>query len=343
MTDRNEVLYCSEMGLKIMLDSYGRVIDYLRIAVTDRCNFRCSYCMPPEGVPLLEHGEVLSYEELLRVITILGHHGVSKIRLTGGEPLVRKGIVEFVRSVKGIGSVKDLAMTSNGSLLGNMAYELKQAGLDRVNISMDTNNPEEFSSITGRGKLEDVVKGITSAIDVGLNPVKLNVVVTEVLSEEDVYSFIDQVYQFPLAVRFIEYMPIGRSCVRGGSSIGAIKEMINKAGRGMLESTINVWGNGPARYYRLPHALGVFGFITPMSEHFCHSCNRIRLTADGKLKPCLLTNHEIDIKTALRDGSSDRKIAELFFKALEDKPMGHILNNSRGGADLIRNMSQVGG
>jgi cyclic pyranopterin phosphate synthase len=327
----------------MMQDRYGRIIDYLRIAVTDRCNFRCSYCMPPEGVTLLEHKEILSYEELLRIITILGQQGVSKIRLTGGEPLVRKGIVEFVRSVKAIKSVKDLAMTTNGSLLWGMARELKAAGLDRVNISIDTNDPERFSRITGKGNLEDVLAGIQGAMEAGLNPVKLNVVVTEVLSEEDVYSFIDKVYQVPIAIRFIEYMPIGRSFMGQGSSIEAIKDKINKAGRGMLEAAVPVRGNGPAKYYRLPHALGVFGFITPMTEHFCHSCNRIRLTADGKFKPCLLTNHEIDVKTALRDGSSDKKIEELFFKALEGKPVGHTLENTQGGADLIRKMSQVGG
>jgi len=326
-----------------MLDSYGRMIDYLRIAVTDRCNFRCSYCMPPEGVKLLEASHVLSYEELLRVIRILGKYGINKIRLTGGEPLIRNGIVDFVRSIKKIGTVKDLAMTTNGSLLSQVADQLKSAGLDRVNISIDTNNPEAFSSITGRGHLEDVIRGIKSAMEAGLTPVKLNVVVTEVLSREDMSYFIKQAYKFPIAVRFIEYMPVGRCGISPGVSISEIKTSINKAGYGMLEKINDIKGNGPATYYQLPGALGVFGFITPMTEHFCHSCNRIRLTADGKFKPCLLANKEIDIKNTLRSGNSDSAIAELFFKALQGKPLHHNLGNEREGANLTRNMSQVGG
>jgi len=325
-----------------MQDGYGRIIDYLRISVTDRCNFRCRYCMPLEGVQLLKHSEILSYEELLRLIRILGQHGVNKIRLTGGEPLVRKEIVEFVRSIKEIGSIKDLAMTTNGSLLQDMAYDLKKAGLDRVNISIDTNHAERFSHITGGGQLEDVVKGIQRAIEVGLNPVKLNVVATEVLSEEDILYFVKQVHKFPIAVRFIEYMPIGRCGVKPGPSIATIKNMIHKAGYGELESAMMTKGNGPAKYYRLPQALGFFGFITPISEHFCPSCNRIRLTADGKIKLCLLANHEIDVKTALRSGATDETIYEVFQKALQEKPLQHSLIDNKGGRDL-RGMFQVGG
>jgi len=334
---------CSGMGMRMMRDGYGRVIDYLRISVTDRCNFRCSYCMPPEGVKLLESSEILSYEELLRVITILGQHGVTNIRLTGGEPLVRKGMVDFIRSIRAIGTVKDLAMTTNGSLLGDVAHQLKGAGLDRVNISIDTLNPQKFAHITGGGKIEDVLRGIDSGIEAGMTPIKLNVVMTEVLSEEDVFYFIDQVHRFPIAVRFIEYMPISRCNVKSGSNIAAIKTMISKAGRGALESTVIARGNGPAKYYRLPKAIGLFGFITPISDYFCQSCNRIRLTADGKVKPCLLSNDEIDIKATLRGGGSDKDIYELFFKALQAKPMRHKLDDTREGEDLVRGMFQVGG
>jgi cyclic pyranopterin phosphate synthase len=326
-----------------MQDSFGRVIDYLRISVTDRCNFRCSYCMPPEGVPLLEHSEILSYEELLRVVQILGQYGVNKIRITGGEPLIRKGIVEFIRAIREIETVADLTMTTNGSLLADRAYQLKKAGLDRINISIDTLNPKEFSRITGGGQLSDVVQGIESAMEVGLSPVKLNVVVTEVLSEDDLTYFIQQVYKYPIAVRFIEYMPIGPCGVKPGVSIERIKNKLTKAGFGILGSATDIKGNGPANYYRLPRSLGVFGFITPMTEHFCHSCNRIRLTADGKFKPCLLANKEIDIKHALRGGNSDSTIAELFFQALQGKPHHHNLGNDREGTNLIRNMFQVGG
>lgn len=326
-----------------MQDSFGRVIDYLRISITDRCNFRCSYCMPPEGVPLLEHSEILSYEELLRVIRILGQYGVNKIRITGGEPLVRKGIVDFIRAVREIETVADLAMTTNGSLLADTAYQLKKAGLDRVNISIDTHNPRAFSRITGRGHLADVVQGIESAMEAGLSPVKLNVVVTEVLTEDDLAYFIQQVYKYPIAIRFIEYMPIGPCGVEPGVSIEKIKNKLTKAGFGILGSATDIKGNGPAYYYRLPRSHGVFGFITPMTEHFCHRCNRIRLTADGKLKPCLLANKEIDIKNALRGGNSDSIIAELFSQALQGKPRQHNLGIAREGTNLMRNMSQVGG
>ncbi|MBC8014734.1 MAG: GTP 3',8-cyclase MoaA [Sporomusaceae bacterium] len=327
-----------------MRDGYGRVIDYLRISVTDRCNFRCRYCMPAKGVDLLEAAEILSYEELLRVITILGKHGVNKIRLTGGEPLVRKGMVDFIRSIRAIGTVTDLAMTTNGSLLGDVAHQLKRAGLDRVNISIDTINPKKFTHITGgKGIVEEVLQGIESGIEAGLTPIKLNVVVTEVLSEEDVFYFIDRVHKIPIAVRFIEYMPVGHCGVRPGSSIADIKTMINKAGRGNLESAKATRGNGPATYYRLPEALGLFGFITPMTDHFCQDCNRMRLTADGKIKPCLLANYEIDSKMVLRGGVSDNEVYEIFLKALQAKPIRHRLSDTREGEELTRGMFQVGG
>jgi cyclic pyranopterin phosphate synthase len=299
--------------------------------------------MPPEGIRLLNSSEILSYEELLRVITILGQHGVSKVRFTGGEPLVRKGIVDFIRSIRSIGTINELAITTNGSLLGDMAHQLKAAGLDRVNISVDTVNSERFSGITGNGNLTDTLKGIESAIDAGLSPVKLNVVLTEALSEEDVMYFVSQVYNRMIAVRFIEYMPVGRAGVKPGFSISTVKKLINNAGYGTLEPTAAVLGSGPAKYYRLPGALGLFGFITPISDHFCNSCSRIRLTADGKVKPCLLTNDELDIKTALRNGSSDKTIYELFVKAMQRKPIHHNLSDNREKVGLIRGMSQIGG
>lgn len=325
-----------------MLGSYGRIIDYLRISVTDRCNFRCGYCMPPEGIKLLEAQELLSYEELLRIIKVLGRYGVSKIRLTGGEPLVRKDIVDFVREIKAIGTVKDLSMTTNGSLLAGMAHQLKEAGLDRVNISIDTVDTARFTRITGKGEVARTIEGINSAIEAGLNPVKLNVVLTEELQKDDVVYFIEQIHKKPIAVRFIEYMPIGLGGVKPGASIAVIKRMISEAGYGSLEPVVFTKGNGPAKYYRLPRAIGTFGFITPISEHFCDSCNRVRLTADGKIKPCLLANCEIDIKAALRSGGSNEMIYQLFEKALREKPYKHRLGESRDGAEL-RGMSQVGG
>ncbi|MEG6584745.1 GTP 3',8-cyclase MoaA [Dendrosporobacter sp. 1207_IL3150] len=327
----------------MMRDGYGRIIDYLRISVTDRCNFRCVYCMPPEGVSLLAHDEILSYEEILRVVRLLGQHGVSKIRITGGEPLVRKGIVEFIRNVRKIESVKDLAMTTNGSLLSGMADQLKAAGLDRVNVSVDTVNHERFADITGRKHLTEVLAGIRRAVEAQLTPVKLNVVLTEALWEDDLLYLVEQTYNSPIAVRFIEYMPIGRLGIKPGLDVAAIKNIINKAGYGCLQEDDAVKGNGPAKYFRLPKAQGVIGFITPISEHFCPSCNRLRLTADGKIKSCLLLNNEIDIKACMRGGGSDIELYELFLKALQEKPGRHRLSEGREEDDLTRRMFQVGG
>jgi cyclic pyranopterin phosphate synthase len=328
-----------------MLDGYRRIIDYLRISVTDRCNFRCRYCMPSQGLQLLDSREILSYEELLRIIRVLGQYGISKIRITGGEPLLRRGIVDFLHSIRDIDTVKELSMTTNGSLLGkdNMSSRLKQAGLDRINISMDTTNPIRFAHITGQGQLQQVLTGMESALAVGIQSVKLNVVVTEALSDEDISYFVTQVYKHPLAIRFIECMPMGEKKIAQKVSISLVKNRIEFLGQGLLEPAMGIKGNGPAKYYRLPQAQGVFGFITPMTEHFCHSCNRIRLTADGKIKSCLLSNQEVDVKSLLRKGCADQKIYELFAKALEEKELQHSLCYHEKSSFVTRPMYRVGG
>ncbi len=326
-----------------MLDGYERNINYLRISVTDRCNFRCVYCMPPQGKKWLDHEDILTYEELLRLIRVFNQEGVNKIRLTGGEPLVRKGIVELVAAITALGRIKDVSMTTNGSLLPPLAKDLKAAGLNRVNISLDTINPANFARLTTCGRLEDTMKGIESAMAAGLSPVKLNVVLTEALNEKDLAYFVELVYNHPIAVRFIEYMPIGGAGGKGGPDIAAVKKMLSDAGRALLKPTGTVRGNGPAKYYQFPKAQGAFGFITPISDHFCSACNRLRLTADGKLRPCLLSNDEIDLKTPLRNGASDRDLAELFHVAVAAKPQGHSLCRTSGFPAFGRTMSQIGG
>lgn len=326
-----------------MHDRYNRAIDYLRVSVTDRCNFRCVYCMPPEGVQLLQHSDILTYEELVRIIAILTKQGISKVRITGGEPLVRKGIVDFVRAVKALGTVEDLSMTTNGSLLAPLAADLKAAGLDRVNISLDTVHPERFRHITGGcGNIADTLSGIESALQTGLTPVKLNVVLSEALTEDDLVYFTRLVMQHPVAVRFIEYMPIGYGGIGPGMKADAVRELLEKHAPGSLKPmTFTGKGNGPAKYYRFARSKGCIGFITPISDHFCGSCNRIRLTADGKLRPCLLSNQEVDMKTPLRSGASDTGLASLFFQVIQEKPAEHHLNKS----DTVfqRRMSQIGG
>jgi cyclic pyranopterin phosphate synthase len=300
--------------------------------------------MPPEGVTLLDHIEILSYEEMLRIITVLSRHGIKKIRLTGGEPLVRKGIVEFISKITALQTITDISMTTNGSLLAGKAQQLKTAGLHRVNISLDTINPQRFHSITGKGKIGDTLAGITAALKVGLTPVKINVVLTEVVTESDLAYFIDLVCQYPIAVRFIEYMPIGNCGVKPGLTINAVKSMLSVAGGSTLEAVSAIdKGNGPAKYYQLPQAKGTFGFITPISEHFCNDCNRLRLTADGKFKPCLLSDKEIDVKGPMRSGANDEELASLFYEAIREKPSSHDLCRISGHSEFRRRMSQIGG
>ena len=325
-----------------MRDIHNRTIDYLRVSVTDRCNFRCAYCMPPDGLELMNHTDILSYEEFLRIIAVVSRHGVRKVRITGGEPLVRKGIIEFIAAIKGLGTIDDLSLTTNGSLLPLMAAELKEAGLDRVNISLDTIDAGRFHQITGnRGRLEDTLTGIDSALSAGLQPVKINVVLTEAFQEKDLAWFIAKVYDSPISVRFIEYMPIGYGGAKAGMSTADVRQRLEDAAGRLEPATAR--GNGPARYVRLPGAKGTFGFITPLSEHFCGECNRIRLTADGKLRPCLLSNQEIDVKSILRSGGTDAMIADVFFRTIAEKPAGHELCRTSGYGGFERTMSQIGG
>ena len=325
-----------------MQNANKRVVSYLRVSVTDRCNFRCAYCMP-SGIKWLDHSEILRYEELLRLISIFAAEGIVNIRLTGGEPLVRRDIVEFVSDITKLRVVKDLSMTTNGSLLPDMAQGLKNAGLHRVNISLDTVNPERFARVTACGRLEDTLRGVESALAAGLTPLKLNVVLTEALKENDLAYFIELISKQAISVRFIEYMPLGGKIESGGPDIKIVKSLLGAAGGGVLVPVDSVIGSGPARYYRLNESVGTFGFITPISDHFCEVCNRLRLTADGKLKPCLLSDNEVDLKTPLRSGASDAELARLFHLAVEAKPVGHSLCRSSGYPDFQRKMSQIGG
>ncbi len=326
-----------------MRDGHDRTIHYLRVSVTDRCNFRCAYCMPPRGVKWLTHDEILTYEELLRLIAVFSREGIRNVRLTGGEPLVRKGFVDFVAAVKRLGTIEDLSLTTNGSLLPKFAPALKAAGLDRVNISLDTVDAAKFAKMTYCGRLEDTLRGVKSALAAGLTPLKLNVVLTAALTAADLAFFIDQVYCYPIAVRFIERMPLGGSAsFEAGPDIAAVKRLLEAAGHGRLEPA-TAKGNGPARYWRLPKSQGTFGFITPISEHFCNACNRLRLTADGRLRPCLLSDLEIDVRTPLRAGASDDELAALFAAAVRAKPDGHSLCRTSGYPGFGRRMSQIGG
>ena len=323
-------------------DNFDRPISYLRVSVTDRCDLRCVYCMPAGGVTWRPHGEILHYEEIERVVRAAASLGISKVRLTGGEPLVRKGLVDLVAMIASIPGIDDLAMTTNGILLARHAEELKAAGLKRVNVSLDTLRPERFRTITRLGELSDTLEGIAAAKEAGLVPVKVNTVVIRGLNDDEVADFARLTHEPDWHVRFIEVMPVGDNTDWAGNGyvpMGEVRERIERE-LGELRPA-KLGGGGPARYYRLPGAQGAIGFISPVSQHFCYQCNRLRLTADGKLRPCLLSDSEIDLRTPLRQGATIEETKRLIVEAVRAKPERHHLSEQ-----IIpqgRAMSEIGG
>ena len=323
-----------------LYDSWQRQINYLRISVTDHCNLNCVYCSAGP-VPHLPRSEILSYEEIQRLVRVAASLGITKVRLTGGEPLVRPDLVVLVRMVSQIEGIDDVSLTTNGILLGQYAAELKKAGLDRVNVSLDTLRADRFQRITGQAQLNEVLAGIDAANRVGLQPVKINMVVMRGINDDEVVDFARMTVDPGWHVRFIEFMPLGTSEGEALQTVSTreIQEQILTLGK--LEPYTGKTGNGPARYYRLPGAKGTIGFISPMTEHFCHSCNRLRLTADGQLRPCLLDDDEVNLKEALRHGASTERLKELIQKAVAIKRERHHLNEGAGPPE--RPMRQIGG
>ncbi|ABC76030.1 molybdenum cofactor biosynthesis protein A [Syntrophus aciditrophicus SB] len=326
-----------------MLDTYNRNINYLRISVTDRCNLRCRYCMPEEGISKLDHREILSLEDIVRSVKVAAGVGIRKIRLTGGEPLVRKDIARLIGFISEVPEIDDIAMTTNGVLFADMAEQLKAAGLDRVNFSMDTMVSEKFRYISRRDHLADVRKAIFKALELGLEPVKINTVVIRGFNDDELLDFADLAFDFPLHIRFIEFMPIGDLLFWKKDRMitsEQIKEKIEQ--RYELTPTKLVKGSGPARYFKLAGGRGTIGFITPMSHKFCSECNRLRMTADGKLRGCLYDKREIDLKKALQSKPSDEDLKQLFIEAILLKPYEHHMD-AGWGKDNPRKMSQIGG
>ena len=322
-----------------VIDSFGRGITYLRISVTDRCNLRCIYCMPPEGVPQMSHSDILSYEEIGTIVQAAAQLGVNKVRLTGGEPLVRAELPKLVGMLSQIEGIKDLSLTTNGTILKKYALELKQAGLSRVNISLDTLKADKFRYITHFGELKDVLEGIDAAKEAGFHPVKINTVVVRGVNDDEILDFARMTCQEGWHVRFIELMPFKGVAAFVPST--ELRQHINLLGK--LESSMPLTGNGPATYYRLAGAKGTIGFISPLTEtFFCSQCNRMRLTPDGRLRPCLLGENEIDLKTPLRNDAPMHKLKRLILKAVASKPEHHPLigDNFR---PVKRKMSQIGG
>jgi cyclic pyranopterin phosphate synthase len=322
-------------------DSFQRPINYLRISVTDRCNLRCVYCMPEAGVALMSHADILSYEEIYAVVKAAAEMGINKVRLTGGEPLVRAGVPDLVSLLAGIETIDDISLTTNGILLAQYAAALKEAGLNRVNVSLDSLKPEKFNMITRCGALEDTLEGIEAAKAAGLTPVKINVVVMAGVNDDELTDFALKTVSDGWHVRFIEHMPVNGDDP-GVTKLFSVAEMRKRIETlGKLEPWKVDVGNGPAKYFRLPDATGTIGFITPVTEHFCYQCNRLRLTADGKLRPCLLSEEEIDLKEPLRSGASVTELKNLIEKAVASKPKGHRL--AEGKKRNGRPFSQVGG
>jgi len=324
-------------------DQFGRTIEYLRLSVTDRCNLRCRYCMPEAGVAELAHSDVLRYEEMLRVVAAACRLGIRKIRVTGGEPLVRRGIVSFIDQLAALPEKPEITLTTNGLLLGEMAEDLKAAGLSRVNVSLDTLRPDRFKELTRRDGLEKVLAGIAAAEKAGMLPIKLNIIPFADFNDDEIVDFARLTLEHPWDVRFIEFMPISSDldyASRDGLSMVAVETRLQSLGE--LEALPYQAASGPAHMYRLPNAKGRIGLIPSVSGHFCGDCNRLRVMADGRVRGCLFDNEETDLKAVLRNGGDDSALEQLLLDAACAKPEKHQIN-SKDFATPNRRMHGIGG
>jgi len=330
------------VSTKQLIDKYNRHLTYLRISITDRCNLRCTYCVPHDRIPRLSHEEILRYEEILRIVKIGVELGISKVRITGGEPLVRKGVYEFLDRLSRIPGISEVTLTTNGMNLKDNLEKIKAAGIKRLNISLDTLNGEKFRRITGKDGFKDAWQGIKAAGEDGFDPIKLNVVALRGTNDDELLDFAKLTFRLPYHVRFIEYMPIGKSRMQFGPPLLVPEIMDQIRSIGQLKSIEKNTDDGPAARFKFEGALGELGFISALSHHFCGTCNRLRLTASGQLRPCLLSDHQLDLKTPLRAGRPDSELAELFCRAVTNKPSDHNLaiNNPAG---VSCQMSSIGG
>ena len=329
-----------------LYDGFGRRIDYLRISVTDRCNLRCVYCMPPQGVPWQPQSDMLSYEEIVRVVTVAAELGIRKIRLTGGEPLVRRDITALVRALARISGIDDISLTANGVLLDKLAAPLADAGLTRVNISLDTLDHDKFRRLTRLGDIDRVWRGLEAAERAGLAPIKINAVIVRGVNDDELIDLARLTIERAWHVRFIELMPVGNEGEWGAGFPAApdrycsINEMLERLASLNLIRAEQPVGSGPARTYHIPGARGTVGFISPLGDHFCATCNRLRLTADGRLRACLLHEVEVPVREALR---GDGLIAPLIERAVALKPRSHDLLMADASVPQDRMMCQIGG
>ena len=313
----------------MLKDRHQRVISYLRISVTDRCNFRCTYCLPADGIEWLPRSEVLSFEEIARVVRVGSTLGLTKIRLTGGEPTARKNLPELVRLIRAVPGIEEISITTNASRLRELAGPLREAGLDRVNISLDTLQREKMLQISRRDFYDEVMQGIAATVDSGLSPLKFNCVAMRGVNDDEFCDLLEFAHRHGGQMRFIEYMPMGEARFTTQQQYISAPEM-----RGVLAARFDLQpvavpnSNDPARLWRCARTGATVGFITSISEHFCDSCNRMRLTAEGGLRPCLHQNAEVNIRTLLREGASYEQLVQAFHDAAHLKWAGHHMNDT---------------
>ncbi len=323
-------------------DSFKREIDYLRISATDRCNLKCIYCMPDKGIKYFDPSECLTSEEITRFVRIASKQGLRKVRITGGEPLMRGDILSLVSSIKATG-ISDLSITTNGIKLGAIAHELKEAGLDRVNISLDTLTPSKYRDITRGGNINHIWRAIEEAEKAGLYPIKINIVPIKGINDDEINDFAALTISKDYHVRFIEFMPVGKSRLwtkENYVKMVEVKEKVSSLGE---LTQLEFKGKGPSRNFRLKGAKGIIGFISPITDCFCDFCNRLRLTAHGKIRPCLFSDIEIDVKSPLREGISDEGLEKLLKEAVRVKPERHYLRKERREFTDLVSMSKIGG
>ena len=325
------------------VDHYNRRITYLRVSVTDRCNLRCIYCVPVKDLTLLNHSDILNYEEILKVLQAAAKIGIEKVRLTGGEPLVRRDFVHFVESVCQISAFKEVSITTNGVHLKEKAQEIFDAGVRRINVSLDTLDPLKYAKITGRDYFDNVWEGLEEAEAVGFSPIKVNVVAIRGINDDELLDFAQLSRRKPYHIRFIEYMPIGHdNRWTPGKYISSDEIKSKLESLSPLHEIPHLMDDGPAKRCRFESAKGEIGFISALSHHFCSTCNRLRLTADGKLRPCLFAEDEVDIKTPLRSGCSQEDLRRVFQQAIAKKPKKHLAKISER-VQSLRPMSAIGG
>ncbi|MBN1614389.1 MAG: GTP 3',8-cyclase MoaA [Deltaproteobacteria bacterium] len=330
-----------------MIDKYNREINYLRVSITDRCNLRCTYCMPKEGLSTIGHDDILRYEEIIRIVTEAAKTGIAKVRVTGGEPLVRRGVVDFIRMLGTVRGIEDISLTTNGILLADYAQSLFEAGIKRINISLDSLDARKYARITRGGDLQAVLRGIAASNDAGFSPIKINTVMIKGFNDDEVLDFARYTIDRPYQVRFIELMPLGEAGARNDGRYLSNAFVRNAIGNAYTLEPLNGSRNaidGPARLYRVAGGRGVIGFISPVSEHFCDSCNRLRLTADGHLRACLMSDNEVDLKEPLRRGCSDGDLQDLIRAAVAMKPRKHgIVHDGNAIRKCMKDMSAIGG